>query len=374
MRGALLLNGNAGSVEQLVNQAEPFLLGSRHEDSRVREARTVLLVTAAWDAEHDESHVKRAINGAGLPSHHVDGYDRVIVNLSLATEMASVLAAESAVAEVLRESSLTRARVRDLYLAHNVHLVAMLRRVLAEAQSLDPSITLSELADRERSPSGNDATSLYRFALARELRHTLETLEGNDDRMVELSAELDRGALDAAGALFAAAHQEARARLEARVLAANVILVFGGNLDRLLGALRFFRLRDAFVEALRRGAVIVGTSAGAMSLCERIIVYDDFARPSREFQLWERGLDIVRSLQLLPHCMERIQTDDPDNLAYLARRFRHRVCVGLNEGSFLFVDLARQRAESVGRTDSVYVFGPHGDKHAYRAGEPIPLK
>ena len=109
-----------------------------------------------------------------------------------------------------------------------------------------------------------------------------------------------------------------------------------------------------------------------MSLCERVIVYDDFARERREFQLWERGLGIVRILQLLPHCMERIQTDDADNLAYLARRFRHRVCVGLNERSFLHYDLATSQATSVG-DDKVYVFGPSGEKHAYANGERVPL-
>src|SRR5262249_52548741 len=123
----------------------------------------------------------------------------------------------------------------------------------------------------------------------------------------------------------------------------------------------------------RRGTQIVAMSAGAMVLCDRVIVYDDHAETPRDFQLFDRGLGLVRELQLFPHCMERIQTDDRDNLAYLARRFRHRVCVGLNQRSFLELDLAAKRATSVGPDDAVYVFDPSGEKACYRAGEALPF-
>ena len=92
-----------------------------------------------------------------------------------------------------------------------------------------------------------------------------------------------------------------------------------------------------------------------------------------DFQLYDRGLLLVRDVQLFPHCMERIQTDDPDNLAYLARRFRHQVCVGLNQRSFLLLELAPRRATSAGAEDGVYVFGPDGQKRCYRAGEEVPF-
>ncbi|HLM73672.1 MAG TPA: Type 1 glutamine amidotransferase-like domain-containing protein, partial [Polyangiaceae bacterium] len=165
----------------------------------------------------------------------------------------------------------------------------------------------------------------------------------------------------------------ARERLERRILSANSILLFGGRLDLLLDALRFFKLREPMFEALRRGAQFVAMSAGAMVLCERVIVYDDLAETRRDFQLYDRGLELVRDIQLFPHCMERIQTDDPDNLAYLARRFRHHVCVGLNQRSFLLLEMQPRRAISKGEDDGVYVFGPDGDKLCYRAGQAIPF-
>ena len=103
---------------------------------------------------------------------------------------------------------------------------------------------------------------------------------------------------------------------------------------------------EALLDACRAGlgkiVIVEGEPLG-----ERIIVYDQYA--GREFQLWERGLGLVRGIQLFPHCMERIQTDDPDNLAYLARRFRHRVSVGLNAQSFLLADLDAREAKEKNR-------------------------
>jgi len=148
-------------------------------------------------------------------------------------------------------------------------------------------------------------------------------------------------------------------------------VLFGGRLDLLLDALRLFRLRDALAEALRRGAQIVAMSAGAMVLCERVIIYDDMATTRRDFQLYDRGLSLVRDVQLFPHCTERIQTEDPDNLAYLARRFRHHACVGLNQRSFLLFEPGPRRATSVGEGDSVFVFDPAGRKIGYSRGETI---
>ncbi len=373
MRGALLLNGNARTPADLLSVAAPLLLSSRHSDPAVASARKVVLVTAGWENEHDESAVKQTLNALGLPSRIEGGFDRAIENLSLGQELLRVLADNPEFAHAFTELELTRERARSFYLAHNAHLVAVLRRAVDDAKELDSSESLARLVDRELLPRAADAVSLHRFMLARELRHALETLEGNDDRMAELSAQLDQVGLSGAGVTYTRGWHAARARLEERLLGANAIVFFGGNLDSLLRALRFFRLGEVLEEALRRGTTIVGSSAGAMVLCDRVIVYDDFALERREFQLWERGLGIVRAFQLLPHCMERIQTDDTDNLAYLARRLRHRVCVGLNEGSFLLLDLASDTATSFGHDDRVYVFGPLGDKRGYVRGETIDL-
>jgi peptidase E len=372
MRGAILFNGNAETEGYLVEAAAPLLLSSRHEDPAVAASRRVLLITAGWaEHEHDEGQVKRALNAIGLASRHEGGYDRALVNLSLMSELQGISQGVPQLAEAWLELRRVAETARSFYLEHNAHLIQLFRRTLGEGKRDDPTLTVPRLA----SDDGHygEGRRLLRYALSRELRQALATLEANDDHLVDLLREVEQRAFDAAGVAYDPAWRAARGRLEERILSANSILLFGGRLDLLLDALRFFRLRDALAEALRRGAQIVAMSAGAMALCERVIVYDDLAATRRDFQLYDRGLALVRDLQLFPHCMERIQTDDPDNLAYLARRFRHHVCVGLNQRSFLLLELDPLRATSFGDEDGVYVFDPEGRKLCYRKGETIAV-
>jgi peptidase E len=372
MRGAVLFNGNAETVDALIQAAAPLLLSSRHEDAAVARSRRVLLVTAAWgEGEHDEGHVKRALNSIGLPSRFEGGYDRAIANLSLLHELRGVARSSPRLMEAWQEGRRVAEMARSFYLEHNAHLIDLFRRTLAAGRREDPALTVPRLAaDPIHHGSGR---RLVRYTLSQQLRQALATLEANDDHLVNLLDEIERRAFDAAGLAYAPAWREARERLERRILSANTIMLFGGGLDPLLDALRFFRLRDVLAEALRRGAQIVAMSAGAMVLCERVIIYNDFSQKRRDFQLYDRGLALVRDLQLFPHCMERIQTDDPDNLAYLARRFRHHACVGLNQRSFLLFELGPHRATSVGPEDCVFVFDPEGQKIRYHKGEVVKV-
>ena len=373
MRGAILFNGNAESEEHLIQAAAPLLLASRHVDPEVAASRRALLVTAGWaEGEHDEGHVKAALNAIGLPSRHEGGFDRALGNLSLHAELTELLRGAPPLADAWAELRRAEQTARRFYLEHNAHVLALFRRTLREAKTLDPDLTLPRLIAGDGQGAGG-ARPLVRYALARELGQAFRTLEANDDHLFALLGEIERRAFDGAGVAYHPAWRAAHARLEQRILSASSILFFGGRLDLLLDGLRFLRLREPLAEALRRGAQIVAMSAGAMVLCERIIVYDDFAETPRDFQLYDRGLELVRDLQLFPHCMERIQTDDADNLAYLARRFRHHGCVGLNQRSFLLLELSPRRATSQGTDDGVYVFGPDGNKRCYRAGEAVPF-
>jgi peptidase E len=370
MAGAILFNGNAETEEHLIEAAAPLLLSSRHQDAEVAASKRVLLITAGWaEEEHNEGHIKAALNAVGVESQFENGFDRTLVNLSLLHELKELFQQTTALSEAWTELRRVISAARSLYLAHNAHLITLFRRALTEAKALDAELTLPRLIREEgHSIKGRP---LLRFALARELRQTLHTLEANDDNLVNLLRDLEQRAFDDAGVTYNPAWRAARKRLERRILSASSILVFGGRLDLLLDALRFFRLREPMIEALRRGAQFVAMSAGAMVLCERVIVYDDLAETPRDFQLYDRGLELVRDIQLFPHCMERIQTDDPDNLAYLARRFRHHVCVGLNQRSYLLLEMAPRRAVSHGQEDGVYVFGPDGEKLCYPAGQAI---
>jgi hypothetical protein len=372
MGGAILFNGNAETEDHLIRAAAPLLLTSRHRDPEIAASKRVLLITAGWaEHEHDETHVKDTLNAVGVRSQYDGGFDRSLVNLSLFHELCELFQQAPALTEAWAELRRVVNAARSLYLANNSHLIALFRRTLREAKQLDAGLSLARLIREDGHSS--EGRPLLRLALSRELRRVLRTLEENDDHLVALLRELEQRTFDDAGVTYNPAWRAARKRLERRILAANSIVLFGGRLDILLDSLRFFRLREPMVEALRLGATFVAMSAGAMVLCERVIVYDDMAETRRDFQLYDRGLEVVRDVQLFPHCMERIQTDDPDNLAYLARRFRHHVCVGLNQRSFLLFETSPRRAISRGEEDGVYVFGPDGEKLCYPAGDSIAI-
>jgi cyanophycinase-like exopeptidase len=364
-----LCNGNAERDEVLVEAAAPFLGRLPSREGGIR----ALLCTAGWaEQEHDEGHLKRALNRAGLPSHIEGGFDQSLVNLSLFHELRAVWEAAPELRRAWDQLREAISAAREFYLAHNAHLTSVLRRALVEAKRRDPALSFARLAGDPSSQRAPDLHGLLRAALARELHQGLLGLEHNDDRLASLVDAIEARTFDSAGIAFHPAWRAARQRLEQKILAAPVLFFLGGRLDLLLEGLRFFQLRAPLAEALRQGALIVAMSAGAMVFCERIIVYDDFAAQRREFQLFDRGLGLIRACQLFPHCTDRIQTDDPDNLSYLARRFQSRVCVGLNQRSFLFLE-DPPRAQSVGPDDGVYIFDPSGQKLCYDAGHEIPL-
>ncbi len=209
VRGAILFNGNAESERQLIEAAAPFLLASRHVDPDVAAARRVVLVTAGWgDREHDEGHVKRALNDLGLASQFENGFDTRLVNLSLASEQRDVFSQASDVAHAWEEA---RAAVRDArayYVAHNAHLMSLFRTALNAARAVDPTVSIGRIAALDQ--PGPVSRPLLRYALGRELRHALTTLEANDDHLVELLREIEQRAFDGAGVAFATGWREAR--------------------------------------------------------------------------------------------------------------------------------------------------------------------
>ncbi len=376
MRGRLLFNGNLSNPTLLAERIRPFLMESAPPGRPPR----VLLVTAAWGrGEYGEGAVKAALNAVGVPSRFVGGYDRQIMNLCAWHAWQEYLGRRPDVAAVARELEAVEEATRRFYVETTAFHASRIRRAIAYARANDPRFRLGRLPLTLRQSVRPDAilsgAELLDRAFSRELVRALDALVENDQRMLATLDEAEEQVHARTGIRLDPEWQRARATLEERLLEADAILIFGGSPAALLGSFQFFDLRSAVLESLRRGALICAVSAGALLLCDRMIIYDNFNpdQEQREFRLFDRGLGLVGGLQVMPHCMDRIQTDDPDNLAYLARRFSTHVCVGLNEESFLLVDLAEPRGTSVGLHDGVYVFGPAGLKTRYDAGEAIPL-
>lgn len=126
---------------------------------------------------------------------------------------------------------------------------------------------------------------------------------------------------------------------------AGVIYFTGGSPDHLLATLRASRLLEAILAAVDRGAVLAGSSAGAMVLGARM------RRPSSH--RWVQALGLLPGIAVLPHHDGR----DP---AETSRRLRRQAVASL---TVLGIDA---RAGCLGRPGDWRVVGS-GNVTVYRS-------
>lgn len=379
MSGKIIINGNARAEADLIYATRDFILNSSHGDPSTRAERTVTLITAAWqDNEHKEDHIKKALYEIGIEPKFEGRFDQRVVNLSLFHALQEFRKKAPKLAQAYGERDELIARTRSVYLEKNGFYTAQLRRAFQHLRQFNPDADLSSVLAASinkghRIPGRFKGVELLSDFLREDIEDTVDRLVENDHRLTRLITDLDRQFREGVGLSFHSLWLELRSRLAETLLRSSTVIIFGGHLETLHRSLNFFALRDAFVEALRRGTTFITVSAGSLIMCERIIIYNDFAH-GKEFQLFDRGFGMVRNLQVFPHCDDRIQVDDRDNLSYLAHRFGEQRCVGLNEGSFLLLDQNEPNvARSLGKEDGVYVFDHSGEKNRYDYGEAVEL-
>jgi hypothetical protein len=379
MSGKIIVNGNARAEADLIYATKDHILHSNHEDASVRNERTIALVTAAWgENEHQEGHIKKALYEIGIEPRFEGEFDQRVINLSVFHSFQDFAKQEPRTARAYAERDALISRTRSVYLEKNGFYTAQMRRAFEHLKQFHPQATLSGVLEKStfkgnRIPGRFRGIELLSDFLIEDLDDTIRRLVENDHRLTRLITDLDRQFREGIGLAYHPLWQEQRSRLQQTLLSSSTVIIFGGHLESLHRSLSFFDLRSAFVEALRRGTTFITVSAGSLIMCERIIVFDDYAH-GKEFQLFDRGFGMVRNLQVFPHCDDRIQVDDPNNLAYLAHRFGEQRCVGLNEGSFLLLDQNQDgKARSLGKEDGVYVFDRSGKKKRYDFGEEIEL-
>lgn len=370
--GKVLLNGNAETLDRFVQLAHRTLGASTHRDPVTRERDQVLICTGAWGrTELNDAPVRSAFatTGRGKGGEHV-------VNLELFTSVQRYLDTRNVVKSLYDEHEALWWDLFHSYSAENASTVQQLRESWTRAtEKIDDPDMYTFLTSGERLPPGPRTRPMQQFlraALSGSLLRQVRALQEADARHAERLQELWTHFHLAAGLEFDPYWNEIRQTLVRRILKSNCIVLPGGSPSMLLIGFRFFQLGGVITEALRRGTGFFGTSAGAMVLGRRVVVFHDHREPREEFQMLENGVRLVEGFQIFPHCTDRVQTEDPANLAYLAARFHDRCCVGLNAGSVLELHPSngRWRATSVGDED-VVVFGRTGVKHRYPPGSEI---
>jgi hypothetical protein len=125
---------------------------------------------------------------------------------------------------------------------------------------------------------------------------------------------------------FVAVHRDEMAR---QLASAGAVAIAGGHVAVLVNRLRLFGIAD-----LVGDRVVVAWSAGAMAVCDRIVLFHDSPpQGAGNTEVFDAGLGLCHGLVPLPHARKRLQLDDPVRVSVFARRFAPAVAVVLEPGS-----------------------------------------
>jgi hypothetical protein len=256
------------------------------------------VVTAGWEEREPEDEELRA---------HVG---RKVVNLGVWARVERIFERDKELLRAMRERQDMLRRVQELYRLRLGGLMDSTRELLRRGNGSgggsggDPLID-AELHDSWVLIRGLDDQHLARVAAIHaefeRLNHPRER-----DAVVRERRELER-VLDGVGAL----------------------LVAGGHIAVLLHRMRLF---DLF--GLWGDRPVIAWSAGAMALCERIVLFHDTPPQGSSYsEVMEAGFALLPGFVALPHAKHRLQTDDSLRMRLLARRFAPAVCALLDEGA-----------------------------------------
>ena len=194
----------------------------------------------------------------------------------------------------------------------------------------------------------------------------LGVMRGLDERHVSRVAELHEEFY----ATYEPHHRDAvvQGRFEVGRLVGDcdAVVIAGGHVGVLLGALHMFNLAPALAHAVpdpadprgvhaRVDRPVVAWGAGAMALTERVLLfYDDSVVAPGVAEVLMDGLGLTRGLIALPSAADRLDLKDHDRMQTLTHRCRPRVALPLDHGD-------RVTLTADGRVpDGTRVFGPDG--------------
>ncbi len=108
----------------------------------------------------------------------------------------------------------------------------------------------------------------------------------------------------------------ARETIHAELSQAQAIIVTGGHVGVLMGAMHLFNIAPAL------DVPIIAWGAGAMALTERVVLFNDRAAHGPAIaEVYRRGLGLVRHTVALPSPRERLDISNYTRMGLLSRRF-----------------------------------------------------
>ena len=279
-------HGPARSVVLLGPQRRPSV---QHVVRELQPRTPVATVTAGWrERETDDGELRELLGGR-------------ILNLRLHSRWLDVHQLDREYGHAEREHDAALDELRRLYLTQLDHA---LRAAYDVAQR-------SEGRPRLRESALADAVEVVRL---------IDRQHGDRVRAAEAAFDAawrpdERPAV--------AQHREEVRRLLAET---EALAIAGGHVGELARVLRLFEVQPHLPR------VVLGWSAGAMAMCDRIVLFHDFVPHGvAQTEVLGDGLGVAPGIVALPHARRRLRANDPVRMAVLARRFRPARCLVLDD-------------------------------------------
>lgn len=264
----------------------------------------VACITAGWE-ERESEHGE-------LFAH----LQRPAVNLDIWQRIETIFEADAELLAAMRLRHDTLRKLQELYRLRLGGLMEPARVLLA----------------RHGDPALLDAERAAAIAM-------LQTLDReHEQRVAAIHEDFEARWRPAQRPAVAAARQQIAALIDE----ASCVCIAGGHVGVLLHRLRLFD-----VPMLLRDKPVVAWSAGAMVLCERIVLFhDDPPQGAADAEAMERGFGLLPGLVPLPHAKRRLHLQDELRVQLLARRFEPARCIALDDGCRIDWDGCRWQAQS----------------------------
>jgi hypothetical protein len=286
-----------------MNETEPWriLLGPQRPhvnlDAAIAQSgigdAPIAVISAAWqEAEGDIGDIQRLVAN---PLHDLGVYNRA----------ENVFAADEALHSAYRQRQDQLIEQQRMYRLRLRQLTIAARAILRV--------------------EGNTA------AIAEERRHAISQLRALDRHHLrqtrKISARFDEQFSIESHPLLA----ETVAALKEELARCDTVLITGGHVVVLINRLSLFGF-----DSLLLNKNIIGWSAGAMVLSDRIVLFHDLLpQGRRDPELMCEGLGIVPGTVLLPDASGRWRQNDPVRTSLFSRRFSPATCLTIDNGSLL---------------------------------------
>lgn len=281
--------------------ATRILLGPQRPDVNLASAigrlgigdAPVAIISAAWqEAEGDIDDVQRHVSN---PLHDLGLYRRAESVLAANDDLQS--AYRSRQDELIEQQRMYRLRLRQLTIAA--------REILRS----------------------KGKTS----AIAEERRHAISQLRALDRHHLRQIRKINARFESQLTSQHNEQLEEQAAQVREEFSKVEAVIITGGNVVVLINRMRLFGLG-----ALLQDKHIVSWSAGAMVLCDRIVLFHDrLPQGRRDPEVLCEGFGIVPGMVLLPDARNRVRMKESIRNSLFSRRFSPATCLTLDNGSLL---------------------------------------